>query len=72
MQCPQPFLGTVTALILLVLRHLHANTLGERSDSIRIAQALDLHLKIDDTATLVATKTVVNALIGRDRKGSGF
>ena len=71
-ECPETLLLAVAGLILLVLRHLHAHTLGKRPDCIRIAQSLDLHLEIDDAAALMAAKAVVNAFIGSNRERSRF
>ena len=68
-QRPQALLQAVAVLILLVLRHLHPGTLGQGTDSVRVAQSLNLHLKIDDAAALVAAKTIENSLVRRNGEG---
>ena len=71
-QRPQPLLLAVAGLVLLVLRHLHADTLCQGTDGIRVAQALNFHLKIDDTAALMTTEAIVDALVGGYGEGGGF
>ena len=71
-QRPQPLLLPVAALVFLVLRHLHAHSLGQGADGIRVAQALDLHLEIDHAAALMAAEAIVDPLVRRYGKGRGF
>ena len=71
-QRPQPLLLPVAALVFLVVRHLHAHSLGQGADGIRVAQALNFHFKIDDPAALVAAKAIVNALVRCHGKGGRF
>ena len=71
-QCPQPLLLPVAALVFLIVRHLHAHSLGQGADSIRVAQALNFHFKIDDPAALVAAKAIVDPLVRCHGKGGRF
>ena len=71
-QRPQPLLLPVAALVFLVVRHLHAHSLGQGADGVRVAQALDLHLEIDDPAALVAAEAIVDPLVRRYGKGRGL
>ena len=58
----------MAGLVLLVLRNFHTHPFRQRTDGIGVAQALDLHLEIDDTAALVAAEAVIDALIGCNRE----
>ena len=71
-QRPKALLLPVTALVLLIFRDLHPGTLGQGTDCVRVAQALNLHLEINDASTLVAAEAIVNSLVRRHRKGRGL
>ena len=66
---PQPFLLTVFALVLLILRHLHTAALCQGSHRIWVAQSLQFHYKIDGTAALVTAEAVIDALIRGNGEG---
>ena len=70
-QRPKALLLTVAALVLLVLGHFHARTLGQGTDRIGIAETFHFHHKVDGTAALMAAEAIVDALIGghRERRG---
>ena len=68
----QALLLLVLTLIGPVVRHLQIDPLGQEADGVRIAQAFDLHDKIDHTAALVAAEAVVHLLVRRDGKGRCF
>ena len=72
MEGPQPLLLAIAGLVLLVIGDLHAHPLCQGADSIGIAEAFDLHLEIDDTATLVAAEAVIDALIGSNGERCGL
>ena len=69
---PQALLGAIAGLVLLVLRDLHPNPLGQSPDRVRVAQTLDLHLEIDDAAALVTAEAVVDALVRGHGEGGGL
>ena len=64
----QPLLFAVLRAVGLVLGHLHPRALGKKAHRVGVAEALDLHDKVDHAAALVAAEAVVDALVGRDGK----
>ena len=71
-QRPEPLLLAIPGLVLLVLRDFQPRPLGQRPHGVAVAQPLNFHLEIDDTAALVAAEAVEHALVRRDGEGSGF
>ena len=71
-KCPKALLLTVTALVLIILRHFHTAALCQRTNCIRVGQAFHFHYKVDSATTLMATEAVVNTFIRRNRERGGF
>ena len=69
---PKSFLLAVAALVLLILGHFHTYPFCQSPHRVRVAHALHFHLEVDDTAALVAAKTVVDTLVGGYGEGCGL